>query len=414
MFKVNIDSTSSLYLSTLQYIYDKYNTQIHTIDYLEEVSNPVFDWHTRCYKSKESRKVLLPSENLYNLTFKNENIQVIIKNITKENGDIVKLYKSDSCGNGNDELYFKITLSSKKSKDLLINFVDEAKLYYKSILNLSKNIVDNTIRIYYWKDGYWALLSKNPKRDLNTIYLRENIKEDLINKMVEFYDINTRNEYLQHGVPYKLVNMLYGVPGSGKTSLINAIASYFSADIYTIPITKELTDLSLIDSFTRMHHTNDDEKEKNKKIIVIEDIDCIFTERKKGDDNNMLTLNGLLNCLDGFTCIEGTVLFLTANKPESLDYALIRSCRIDNKINLLYCDEYQTKQMFDSYFKNQNFIKFYKKISHLEYSTAMLQEFFFYNRKCKNIIDKLNLFLEIIKNNKPDELNKQNDKGLYN
>ena len=47
------------------------------------------------------------------------------------------------------------------------------------------------------------------------------------------------------------------------------------------------------------------------------------------------------------------MLFLTANKPEVLDYAMIRSCRIDNKIKLDYADEYQTKMMFETFLPDQ-------------------------------------------------------------
>ena len=48
----------------------------------------------------------------------------------------------------------------------------------------------------------------------------------------------------------------------------------------------------------------------------------------------MTTLQALLNCLDGHTCVEGTLLFMTANNPEKMDYAMIRSCRIDYKLEL--------------------------------------------------------------------------------
>ena len=132
--------------------------------------------------------------------------------------------------------------------------------------------------------------------------------------------------------------MLYGPPGTGKTSTINTIASHFDCDIYVIPISKELTDYGLIDAIGYL-----EEKEDKKRIIVIEDIDSIFTNRKKGDDDNGITLQGLLNCFDGFSCVEGTLLFITANKPEVIDEALIRSCRVDHKYELDYTDEYQTK-----------------------------------------------------------------------
>ena len=70
--------------------------------------------------------------------------------------------------------------------------------------------------------------------------------------------------------------MLYGPPGTGKTSSINTIASYFDCDVYVIPISKELTDYGLIDAISYL-----EEKEEKKRIIVIEDIDSIFTNRKR-------------------------------------------------------------------------------------------------------------------------------------
>ena len=168
-------------------------------------------------------------------------------------------------------------------------------------------------------------------------------------RSVEFFAKETRDLYLGFGMPYKHIVMLYGVPGSGKTSTISAIASHFDCDIYTVPITKELTDYGLIDAFS---YVND--KDDRKRIIVLEDIDCIFdTTRKEGDEHNMITLQSLLNCLDGHTCVEGTLLFMTANNPEKMDYAMIRSCRIDYKLELGYADEYQTKNIFNTFLPDQ-------------------------------------------------------------
>ena len=92
--------------------------------------------------------------------------------------------------------------------------------------------------------------------------------------------------------------MLYGPPGTGKTNTINTIAS-FDCDIFVIPISKELTDYGMIDAVSYM---DNETAEGKKRIIVIEDIDSIFTDRKKGDDDNGITLQGLLNCFDGFLC----------------------------------------------------------------------------------------------------------------
>ena len=52
----------------------------------------------------------------------------------------------------------------------------------------------------------------------------------------------------------------------------------------------------------------------------------------------------------------------------------------------------------------------------MEFTTAMLQEFLFYNRKCENIIDHLSKFSEIVEKNKPSELSTEKsgqEKNLY-
>ena len=111
------------------------------------------------------------------------------------------------------------------------------------------------------------------------------------------------------------------------------------------------------------------------------------------------------------------MLFLTANKPEVLDYAMIRSCRIDNKIKLDYADKYQTKNMFNVFLPDQKdkFNDFYNEIRHKEYTTAMLQEFLFYNRKCENILELIDKFNDIVEKNDPKrfEILKDENKNFY-
>ena len=61
-----------------------------------------------------------------------------------------------------------------------------------------------------------------------------------------------------------------------------------------------------------------------------------------------------------------------------------------------------------------NFNKFYKMIKNREYTTAMLQEFLFFNREKETIFDIIDDFYEIIENNKSDHFEKKNDKNMYN
>jgi len=100
------------------------------------------------------------------------------------------------------------------------------------------------------------------------------------------------------------------------------------------------------------------------------------------------------------------LIFITANRPEVLDEAMIRSCRVDYKLELDYADQYQTETMYKRLLPNQieYFDKFYKSIRHKKYTTAMLQEFLFYNRKCENILEHIDDFQTIIDRNDPTNL----------
>ena len=47
--------------------------------------------------------------------------------------------------------------------------------------------------------------------------------------------------------------MIYGPPGSGKTSTIKGIASVLDCDIYILPISKDMLDHDLVGAFTHIN-----------------------------------------------------------------------------------------------------------------------------------------------------------------
>lgn len=108
---------------------------------------------------------------------------------------------------------------------------------------------------------------------------------------------------------------------------------------------------------------------------------------------------------------------MTANKPEVLDAAFIRSCRIDHKLKLGYADKYQTRNMFETFLPDQidKFDEFYSIISHKEYTTASLQELLFYNRDTDDVLKLTDKFNDIISKNDPKsfEILKDENKNFY-
>ena len=395
----------------LKYIGVKYGDDISSFNYSVE---KIFHFNEFRFRRKEKpveSKVLQPNDCEMTIMYKDEPIDIKFEMVKDHLGDPVKFMRADNCCS-EEEFVTKLELWAD-SKELLTAFADEANQWCEEEIKKLKSCSKETMNIYYYKKDYWTLLSKSPKRPLSTVYLKKNQQDKIMETTKKFFSPDTREIYLSFGIPYKSVQLVHGPPGTGKTSLIKSIASDLDCDLYILPISKDMLDTNLVDAFSYIA-----DNEEKERIIVIEDIDTLFDEdRKKDDTSNGITLQAFLNCLDGFTCVEGTMLFLTANKPQVLDYAMIRSCRIDNKIKLDYADEYQTRKMFETFLpdKKDKFKNFYNEIRHKEFTTAMLQEFLFYNRECEDIMTIIDKFIDIIEKNDPKnfELIKEEQKNFY-
>ncbi|MAD57193.1 MAG: hypothetical protein CMK44_01290 [Porticoccus sp.] len=395
----------------LRYICMKYGDEIDSFNYSVEKIFHFNEWRFRRKEKPVELKINMPNECDMTIVYKDTPIRVKFNMVLDDKNVPYKLMSQHDCCM-DEEIVTKLELIAD-SKEILTQFADEAMEWCKNEKKKIKMNSKETMNIYYYKKDYWALLSKSPKRPLSTVYLKENMLDGIVDKTKKFFSDETRNVYLSFGIPYKSVQLIHGPPGTGKTSLIKSIASHLDCDLYILPISKDMLDTNLVDAFSYISDNEDKER-----IIVIEDIDTLFDgERKEGDDHNGITLQAFLNCLDGFTCVEGTMLFLTANKPEVLDFAMIRSCRIDNKIELDYADKYQTEKMFNNFLHDQKdkFKEFYKEISHKKFTTAMLQEFLFYNREHDNIMELMDEFISIIDKNDPKnfEVVKEENKNFY-
>ena len=395
----------------LRYICVKYGDDINSFNYSVEKIYHFNEFRFRRKEKPADLKIHQPNECDMIIMYKENPIHVKFNVMLDNNNVPYKIMSQHDCCS-DEEIVTKLELSAD-SKQILTDFADEAKEWCDNEKKKVRMNSKETMNVYYYKKDYWTLLSKSPKRPLSTVYLKENVLDNLVTKTKKFFSDETRDIYLSFGIPYKSVQLIHGPPGTGKTSLIKSIASDLDCDLYILPISKDMLDTNLIDAFSYIS-----DNEEKERIIVIEDIDTLFDgERKEGDDCNGITLQAFLNCLDGFTCVEGTMLFLTANKPEVLDFAMVRSCRIDNKIKLDYADKYQTEKMFHTFLPNQKerFKEFYREIFHKKYTTAMLQEFLFYNRECENILDLLDEFNEIVDKNDPKnfEVVKEENKNFY-
>jgi SpoVK/Ycf46/Vps4 family AAA+-type ATPase len=399
----------------LKYLYDEYGEHIHNFTCNNKQLYNYTEYRARRREKPTPQRVKIPSECDLSVDYEyNGLVYKVDVDIKFEKNDN-KCIKLNGTHEEREELLRTITLTSH-NKDILYDFLDKAIEHCDNEAKLITKTNNNSMLVYYFKSEFWQLLSKVPKRDSNTVFLKENMKEEIFSWIDTFLEDGTRDKYIKHGIPYKNVYLIYGPPGTGKTSLIRSIASDFDCDLFVLPITKRMEDHHMIDAITGIQNMSETRDNKHK-VIVMEDIDTIFDKRKDGDTENGITLQCLLNMMDGFTCVEGTLLFLTANRPELFDTALLRSGRVDKKIKLDYSDKYQMKNMFESYFPEQldSFENFYNNISHLKLTSAVLQEFFFKHDGCEDILLFVNEINTIVENNdcKNFELLEDSNKNIY-
>jgi chaperone BCS1 len=161
------------------------------------------------------------------------------------------------------------------------------------------------------------------KRSLDTIYLPAAIKTKARDEVAAF--MASKKDYERFGIPYRRTFLLAGPPGLGKTSLIHALASEFSRDVYMISVGPKTTDESLRSALSEV-------RGRRGTFIVLEDVDALFTLEREIDKDravHALSFSGLLNALDGLGAPPGVLLFLTTNYIDRLDPALLRPGRVD-------------------------------------------------------------------------------------
>ena len=245
---------------------------------------------------------------------------------------------------------------------------------------------DSWVQTKILQKGYWSLLSNLPKRDISTIYLDD--KEDLLNDVNDF--LKNEKVYEEYGIPYKRNYLFEGLPGTGKSSLIFAIASNLDRDIYLASFSPTMDDSEFMKAVTSI---------PGNSILVLEDIDCLFVKRKQNDvAGHSLSFSGILNFLDGIGRRHGLITFMTTNYKNRLDSALIRPGRVDKIITFSSASKTQIEKMFLKFFPDQkdDFERFYEKIKLKEITISMLQEYFF-NIRGKKVIDNIDLLLNKIK-----------------
>ncbi|KAG0158861.1 hypothetical protein PDIDSM_6381 [Penicillium digitatum] len=129
--------------------------------------------------------------------------------------------------------------------------------------------------------------------------------------------------------------LMYGPPGTGKTLLARACAAETNATFLKLA-GPQLVQMFIGDGAKLVRDCFALAKEKAPSIIFIDELDAVGTKRfdseKSGDREVQRTMLELLNQLDGFASDDRIKVLAATNRVDVLDPALLRSGRLDRKI----------------------------------------------------------------------------------
>lgn len=184
-------------------------------------------------------------------------------------------------------------------------------------------------------------------RPLESIVLKSGQMEEVVDHINQF--LEAESDHNKYGLPYHTGILLKGPPGTGKTSLVTGIASYFQTNLYQISLSEIDGDGDLIETFSSI---------KPRSIVVLEDLDVLgasnIVDRDAEYERESVTMSGLLNVLDGTMTPHGMILIATTNHAENLDPAITRTGRIDKTLELNYLDNDQLDRLV-YFFTNKKF-----------------------------------------------------------
>ncbi|KAL0578100.1 hypothetical protein V5O48_003879 [Marasmius crinis-equi] len=273
-------------------------------------------------------------------------------------------------------------------EDLSISVVARSNTILKQLVLQAKREYEaeaiHRIQIYFADShGSWRWTDSRHKRPMSSIVLNPGVKEMLLADTKDF--LASEKWYADRGIPFRRGYLLHGVPGSGKSSLIHAIAGELMLDIYVVSLSSSwISDSTLTTLMGRV---------PARCIVLLEDLDAAFTrsvtrekEKKEKDQNNnngnnngnsnnnsssnnggrssgrrrrnddsmsdtnTLSLSGLLNALDGVAAAEGRILFATTNHLDRLDPALSRPGRMDVWVEFKNASKWQAEALFRNFF----------------------------------------------------------------
>ena len=176
-------------------------------------------------------------------------------------------------------------------------------------------------------------VDEKPTEDYNDIGGLDKQIQELIEAIV--LPMTHKEKFDRLGIKPPKGVLMYGPPGTGKTLLARACAAQTKSTFLKLA-GPQLVQMFIGDGAKMVRDMFALAKEKSGAIIFIDEIDAIGTKRfdsdKAGDREVQRTMLELLNQLDGFSSDDRIKVIAATNRIDILDPALLRSGRLDRKI----------------------------------------------------------------------------------
>ena len=174
------------------------------------------------------------------------------------------------------------------------------------------------------------------------------------NAKIELYEVV---DFLKNPDKYKKIGakiprgiLLMGSPGTGKTLLAKAVAGEAEVPFFSIS-GSEFVEMFVGVGAARVRDLFKKAKKEAPAIIFIDEIDSVGRARGAGvgggHDEKEQTLNQILAEMDGFETDEQVVVIAATNRPDVLDFALLRPGRFDRKITLTLPDVHAREKILN-------------------------------------------------------------------
>lgn len=199
-----------------------------------------------------------------------------------------------------------------------------------------------------WVSDSWGSWRQQdaPVRKLSSVVLRDGLKDDIVGDLKKF--LSDEQRYSELGIPWHRGYLFHGPAGTGKTSLIKAMAGELGLDLWYAPLGDLKDDSSLVDLIRSV---------RARGILLLEDVDAFSAARDRetsdGDNSPGISTSALLNALDGVVTPHGLITIMTTNHLDKLDTALVRSGRADVTVELGLPQWAEVQGLWSVFFPNE-------------------------------------------------------------